>query len=102
MVHISEESDRELRKVVKEIVEDFSTDTVVLNDKKYERVLSPNTDDIVLHYNGVEFVDVKVVSGKFWGEYNRVSNFWYWLEKDENGNYTIEKNGYGNFYVEVK
>lgn len=94
------DNEKQIREVVKHIVEDSSKDVVELNEKTFDRVLSPNIGEIVLRFNGAKFIKVKIKDGRFWGDYNRVSNFWYWYEEDENGDFTKEQYGYGCFYKE--
>lgn len=48
--------------------------------------------DVVLHPSGRR---VKIVSGQYMGDYNRVSNFWRYREVLSDGTLGKEENGYG-------
>ena len=70
------------------IVEDIIT-------KRYKgRIIEPNIGSVVVHKDGGKSTLVKILYGKFYGEFGRISNFWEWLNLETN---EIES-GYGVFY----
>lgn len=60
-------------------------------------IRNPKRGDIVLQCLGDVFILVEIIRGKWYGDYNRICNYWYWYNLETK---QIES-GYGNFYKAV-
>jgi hypothetical protein len=68
-----------------------------------KRIADPKIGSIVRHTgwqfedNGKYPCDVLIVSGKYYGDYNRLSNHWAWHRIKRNGKLSKKVQGYGAF-----
>mgnify|MGYP006908799404 CR=1 FL=1 len=68
----------------------------------FETVLDPKPNDVVYvrDYDNTDVVfmyPVIIIKGRYYGDYNRVSNFWYYYDSKRKQ----VKCGYGEFYKAV-
>lgn len=73
-----------------------------MNKMLFERVLNPKPNDVVYvrDYDNIDTVfmyPVIIIKGQYYGDYNRVSNFWNYYDSKSKQ----EKCGYGEFYKAV-
>jgi len=67
----------------------------------YKKICEPKFGDIVFYKNkeGV-FRKIKIVSGQYFSNHGRLSNFWYWVDVNEDGSESQEeRSGYGSFFI---
>lgn len=71
----------------------------IIDGKRRDRVISPRPNQVVYYASGRgEPKLVCIVEGRYMGEFDRISNFWYWRPVNEDGTLGKKRGGYGRFY----